>query len=430
VKICVLTHNYPRFPGDISGTFIEALSEQLARLGQEVHVLAPYDPRFARRPEDSQVVLHTYRYIWPARYHRLGYMQTMQGDVAMKRSAFVLSPFLYLFGFLALWQLVRRERPAVIHAHWVLPNGFIAALVSHLTRTPLVVSLPGSDVFVAGRNALFRWMARFAFGRAALLTANSADLRDAAVTLGADSARFTLIIYGVDPDMLRPDDTGVAELRRRLGLDGATVVLAVGRFVYKKGFDVLIRAMSTLVKEHPRVQAVLVGDGDLREEWEALARRLGVTEQVLFVGTVPRDQISVYYNMADIFVMPSVVRPADGLNVCVVDALACGLPVVASDVAGNPLVVRDGENGYLVPQGDAAALAAALGRLAAAPELRRSFGQRARQMAVEEFSWRTLARQYAALFNDIMESRLSPPPCGGAGGTWRREPVRDADISG
>jgi glycosyltransferase involved in cell wall biosynthesis len=401
VKICVLTHNYPRFPGDISGTFIAALCEQLAAPGHAVHVLTPYDPRFARDESDGRATLHTYRYIIPASLHRLGYMQTMHGDVAMKRSAYLLSPLLFLFGFLACWSLVRRVRPDVLHAHWVLPNGFIAALVSRLTGTPLVVSLPGSDVFMAGRSRLFGWMARVAFGRAALLTANSADLRDEAVRLGADPGKFALIIYGVDPQALRPDPTGVAELRSRLGLDDAVVILGVGRFVHKKGFDVLIRAMPELAAKFPQVRAVLVGDGDLREEWAALARQLGLAGRVLFTGIVPHDRINVYYNMADIFTMPSVVRPADGLNVCVVDALACGRPVVASDVAGNPLVIRDGEDGYLVPQDDPAALAGALGRLAADPELRRQMGQRARQMAVEEFSWQAIAGRYLEIFREI-----------------------------
>jgi glycosyltransferase involved in cell wall biosynthesis len=349
--------------------------------------------------------LHTYRYIVPDSLHRLGYMQTMQGDVAMKRSAFFLAPFLFLCGFLAGFRLVRRVRPDVLHAHWVLPNGFIAALVSRLTGTPLVVSLPGSDVFMAGRNSSFGWMARVAFERAALLTANSADLRDEAVRLGADSGKFALIIYGVDPQALRPDSEGVAELRSRLGLDDAVVILGVGRFVHKKGFDVLIRAMPELTARFPQARVVLVGDGDLRQEWAALARQLGVAERVLFTGIVPRDRINVYYNMADIFAMPSVVRPADGLNVCVVEALACGRPVVASDVAGNPLVIRDGENGYLVPQNDPAALAEALGRLVADGELRRQMGQRARQVAVEEFSWPAIARRYLEIFREIAGSK-------------------------
>lgn len=401
LNVCVLTHNYPRFPGDISGTFIEALCEHLAAPGHSVHVLTPYDPRFAREKGDGRATLHTYRYIFPDSLHRLGYMQTMQGDVAMKQSAYFLSPFLFLFGFLACWRLVRRIRPDLLHAHWVLPNGFIAALVSHLTGTPLVVSLPGSDVFMAGRNPLFRRMARLAFDRAALLTTNSADLRDEAVRLGADPRKFELIIYGVDPQALKPDPTGVAELRSRLGLDDAVVILGVGRFVHKKGFDVLIRAMPELAAKFPQARAVLVGDGDLREEWIALARQLGLADRVTFAGIVPRDQINTYYNMADIFAMPSVVRPADGLNVCVADALACGRPVVASDVAGNPLVIRDGEDGFLVPQNDPAALAEALGRLIADPQLRRRMGQRARQMAVEEFSWQAIARRYLEIFQEV-----------------------------
>jgi glycosyltransferase involved in cell wall biosynthesis len=237
MHIGVLTHNYPRFVGDFSGTFVEALCEEFAAQGQRVTVWAPHDGAYAR-PLNAPVHLRLYRYAWPSSLEQLGYMRSMQGDLALRLNTYALSPALFATGIAKVIREARQMRPDVLHAHWVLPNGFIGAVASRLLGIPLVVSVPGSDAQVAGKNPLFRRMARFAFDQASLLTANSESLREAVVALGADPAKFDMIIYGTDPNALRPQCEGVAERRAELQIpDGATVLLCVGRMVYKKGFD-------------------------------------------------------------------------------------------------------------------------------------------------------------------------------------------------
>ena len=137
----------------------------------------------------------------------------------------------------------------------------------------------------------------------------------------------------------------------------------------------------------------MVGEGDLWAEWQALGRELGLGERVHWVGNVPADRLGVYYNMADALVMPSVTHPADGLNVTVLDAMSCARPVVGTSAAGNELAIRDGVNGFLVPEGDDAALAGALATLAADPDLRARMGAAGRQRIETELGWPHLARR-------------------------------------
>ncbi len=436
MRLLVLTHNYPRFPGDFSGTFIQSLCDALCAAGNEVLVLTPDDEAFGKEPPSqpspapqgrgqtslsretarsavwaeveglgvgAKPEVITFRYLFPRRLQKFGYMRTMEADVQPRGRALLLAPLVLLFGTLAAWRLVRRRKPDLIHAHWVLPNGFVGALVSRLIHVPLVVSLPGSDVLMAGKNVLFNRMARFAWQTAALITTNSADLRAEAIRLGAPAAKFDLIVYGVDARAFVPCAEGTRDLRERLGLlPDDVVVLGVGRMVYKKGFDVLIRALSILRDLHPRVRVVLVGEGDLEQKWEALAQECGVAERVVFAGRVPHDQIARYYNMCDMLAMPSVTRPADGLNVCVVDAMSCAKPIVASRAAGNPLVVANGINGLLVDENDPAQLAHALARLAEAPALRAQMGAASRRRLEAEFDWAPLAGRYLAHFRQIL----------------------------
>lgn len=456
LHIGVLTHNYPRFPGDFSGSFIHALCHELAHQGQNLTLFAPYDPAYTHAGivHNSQstiynlqlISLSLYRYIWPDRFHRLGYMRSMQSDLALRLESYLLSPGLFVAGIIHVVRQVRKAQAAghpfdILHAHWLLPNGFIAAVVSRIMGIPLVVSIPGSDAQVARANPLFRRMARFAFNQASLLTANSADLRSAVVEIGADPARFDLILYGVDPNELQPDETGVTALRERLGILDSELpimeydssvqagkeeeyeyespscrkrsdvtlsprhpftLLCVGRMVYKKGFDVMIRALAEPELSHRDLRLIMIGDGDQKAEWQALAAELGVAEKILWVGTIPKDEIGVYYNLADVLVMPSVSRPADGLNVCVLDAMSCATPVVGTNVAGNPLAIVDGKTGFIVPEGDAQALARALAQLADDEPLRQRLGRASRARVENELSWPYLARRYIEHFQELV----------------------------
>ncbi len=398
MHIGVLTHNYPRFPGDFSGVFVEALCNELAAQGHRVTVWAPYDPAYDR-DLNRPVQIRLYRYIWPDRLHKLGYMRSMQSDLALRLEAYALSPMLFAAGIAAVTREARVLKPDVLHAHWALPNGFMAAVASKTLGIPLAVSVPGSDAQVAGQNPLFRRMAQFTFDQADLLTANSESLRDAVVRLGADPAKFDMIIYGTDPAKLRPDARGVADLRARLGVpDDAIIALAVGRMAPKKGFDMLLRALAQPALRHRNLIAVMVGEGDEWLAWQALARDLGVEGRVIWTGNVPTDEIGVYYNLADMLVMPSVSKPADGLNVCVLDAMSCAKPVIGSNVAGNPLAIDHGRTGFIVPEQDPAALADAMATLAEQPALRQAMGQAGRARIDAELGWPPLARRYVAHF--------------------------------
>ena len=342
----------------------------------------------------------------------------------LKLSNYFLSPFFFAAGIARVMRDAKRLRPDILHAHWLLPNGFMAAVVARRLKIPLAISVPGSDAQVANANPLFRSMARFALRQADLLTANSEELRDAVLAIARQGGKgtssqgereiekkFDLIIYGTDPNALKPDPTGVSELRNRLVTlspshpvaPSPCLLLCVGRMVYKKGFDFLLRAMAEPELRQRNVQAVMVGNGDQKDEWQALAAQLGISERVRWVGNVPKTEIGVYYNACDILLNPSVSKPADGLNVCVIDAMSCAKPVVGSNVAGNALAIVDGETGLIVPEQDASALAKALAKMVDDRELRQKMGSAARQRIESELGWPPLARRYLGHFERIVQ---------------------------
>ncbi len=404
LNVAVIAHSFPRFPGDTHGPFVKRLSEELARLGHRVHVLVPWDPELRDDP-DSPLTVHSFRYVWPPRWHLLGYSRTLRRDVGMKLAAWLLSPLYFLFAERALRRLIRAQAIELVHAHWLLPNGFVAWRVARATGVPFAVTLHGSDVFMAERNSLFRRMAAATLRGARHVTSCSADLQQRLLRIGGPehAAKVPLVPNGTD---LLAAGSGGGELRRSLGVEpGEALVVAVGRLVYKKGFRYLLEAAPQILRRHPRTRFAVGGGGELAAELRRQAEELGIAERVIFPGVLSHDQVLELVAAADLFVMPSIRDPGgniDGLPIVVLEAMAAARPVVATDVAGLPLAVAHGETGLLVAEKDAAALAEAISQLLADGERRRRLGEAGRRRVEEELNWRAVATVHDRLYQKAL----------------------------
>jgi len=395
MNVLMVTSSYPRFPGDVVAPFIESIARGVAARGHRVDVVLPHHPELHRRG-DEPVSFHPYRYAPLERWSRWGYAQSLRRDVSVRAGAFLLAPLVALALRRIVAERLRATHYDVVHAHWVVPN---AALVSGLVRShgvPLVVSLHGSDVFVAETLLPARVLAGRTLRQAGAVTACSADLHRRALRLGARPERTRTVPYGVDS--VEDGDVDVGAVRAQLGAPpGTTLVLALGRLVEKKGFAYLIQAAARV----PGVHVALAGDGDLRGALEAQVVAAGAP--VRLVGALDRRSVAAALAAAEIVVVPSVVDPAgnvDGLPNVLLEAMAAGCAVIASRAAGIPDVMTDGVDGILVEEKDVAGLAAALTRLAGDPALRQRLGAAARDMVTRRLSWdraaRTFEESYAA----------------------------------
>ena len=390
MKILMVTSSYPKFPGDVTAPFVESIARSIARRGHVVDVVLPHHPDL-RRARDETVRFFPYRYAPRESWSRWGYAQSLHSDVKVRPEAWLLAPLAAVAVRSEVARRLREDRYDLVHAHWVVPNAALVAGIVRAHRTPFVVSVHGSDVFLAERLLPARVLARRALDVAGAVTACSADLHRRTIALGAHPDRARIVPYGVDVDRfspLRADRT----LRSRWEIPpGATMVLALGRLVTKKGFTHLIEAARRVEDVH----VVVAGEGDLRSELEQQARAAG--NRVRLVGALDRETAARALAAADVVVVPSIVDAAgnvDGLPNTVLEALASGRAVVASRVAGIPDVVEDGVSGLLVTAGDPEALAAVLQRLARDPAERERLGRQARARAVERHGWEAAARSF------------------------------------
>jgi glycosyltransferase involved in cell wall biosynthesis len=284
-----------------------------------------------------------------------------------------------------------------MQGHGVVPGGVIAPAAR--PALPLVVSLHGSDVFVAENTAAAGVAARRVFARAGAVTACSADLAQRAVHLGASPERVEVVPYGVDTARFRPLPEQRDAFRARLGLSaGQPLVVAAGRLVRKKGFEYLIDAMAALDGTH----LALAGAGDLAGELRERAARAGVAGRVHFLGNISQDDVGQWFGAGDVVAIPSVRDDSgnvDGLPNTALEALASGTAVVATGAGGLGSVVLDDRTGLLVPERDAAALASAISALLRDPARRARLGAGGRDAVAARFGWNAAAEKFAAAYD-------------------------------
>lgn len=300
-------------------------------------------------------------------------------------------------------RLDRLQRFDIAHLHFPDPMSHLAAAALP-SRVKLVISWHSDIVRQSRLLKLYRPFLDRVVSRADAIVAATPRHFSSSSQLGAcrDPKRLHVVPFGIDfaPYEAPAAISAGAELRRRLG--GRQAIFAVGRHVYYKGFDVLIRAMHAI-----RNDAVLVlgGTGPLTGGLQELAASLGLSGRVLFPGRISESELPAYYHAADVFCLPSVER-SEAFGLVQVEAMACRRPVVSCELGtGVSYVNRDGVTGLVVPPRDAAALAAAINRLLDDAVMRREMGEAGYARAKEEFNEKAMLNGMLAVYGTVLGRR-------------------------
>lgn len=289
---------------------------------------------------------------------------------------------------------IRRRRPDLIHLHLPHPGGMIGLLASGY-RGPLVVTYHSDVVRQRWRAAPFTPVLHATLRRAHAIVATSRAYLDSSPVLRTVAPRCRVVPYGISLARFdRANDAEVSRLRTRFG---DRMVLAVGRLVYYKGFDVAVEAMRD-VSGH----LVVIGDGPLLASLRGLAVRRGVDRKVTLLGEIGNHALAPYYRAARVFVLPSIAR-SEAFGIVQIEALASGLPVINTSLAsGVPEVSVNGLTGLTVPPADPAALARATNTLLDDSDLRARYGAAGRARAAAEFTDRRMGERLRQIYAEAL----------------------------
>jgi glycosyltransferase involved in cell wall biosynthesis len=360
MKITILVNLFP--PKWLAGTEIATyhMAEHLAQRGHEVHVITSLDEGL---PEVScERGFHI---------HRLPRIE------------------IRFIGGLVFWADIIRElrkiKPDIVHAQSLI-IGMPALFSNKLLKIPYVIYGRGSDVYLPGW--LTKLTAKTILKNASAVIALTEHMK------GAMQALYSRDVVVVPNGINLGKDTG----RQSEGGNPGKRVLFVGRLHPVKGIRYLLGAMSIVHRDMPGAKLILVGDGEERELLESLTDSLGLRECVEFAGRVPHERVQDYMNQAEVFVLPSL---SEGFPVTILEAMACGLPVVATRVGGIPDILEDGTNGYLVDAMNQEQIAEALLKFLRDEELWKGVSDKNRE-AAEKYRWDTVAAILEGVYQDSL----------------------------
>jgi glycogen synthase len=374
MRLLLINSEYPPIGGG-AGNASAHIARRLTKLGHQIVVVTS---RFEHLPhKEESGALTVFRI--PAMRRR----QDRSG--ALEQVIFILSA--------SFWtaRLIRRIQPNATLAFFGAPSGVVALVLKKIFKVPYIVSLRGGDV-PGFRPYDFRTyhkilspLLRIVWKNASFIVANSNGLRDLAREF---DARFEIPIIpnGVDLDLYVTDERSWQP----------PLILSAGRLVHQKGLDVAIRALSGL--KDLQWQWHIAGDGPQMDNLKSLVHEHGIGDRVVFRGWQSREELIQCYQRSNLFLFPS---RHEGMPNAVLEAMASGLPVIASRIAGNEELVLNGETGILVESENIEALCSALRTLLTDSSLRQKMGAASRGRVEQHYSWESTAKQYADLFDKV-----------------------------
>ena len=394
-RLLVVTSTFPRWQNDTDPPFVYELSKRLTS-AYSVFVHTPCYSGALTREKMSGVQIHRFRYFF-SRFEKLAGGRGIIPKLQRNKLYCLLLPIYLIAQFISLFVLVKSIRPAVIHAHWLIPQGLFAVLTRGAHNPRVVVVAHGADVF-SMRGFMFKIIKKFVIERVDHVVTVSTSLSKKLISDTKSDIKPMVISMGVDSKMFSPQQKNTA-IRERYGIYGP-FLLFVGRLTEKKGVRYLIEAMEIVNRIFSDAKLLIVGHGELDEELKFQVRQLGVQNVVLFTGGVPNYQLPQYYATADIFIGPSIQAKGgdtEGFGITFVEAAMSGCLLIGTRVGGIEDIIDEGKTGFLVPPANSGALADTIQHVINNMAQLVHVRDESRRAAIEKFDWDKISKRFLSI---------------------------------
>ncbi|MFH1335606.1 MAG: glycosyltransferase family 4 protein [Candidatus Zixiibacteriota bacterium] len=391
-KVLFLTQSFIRFRGDISSAYLHVLAKKIFDLGYDVEVLSPHEKDLLFYEKVENIPIHRFRYGSDG-WERLAYQGVM--DQLVRKSLINKLIFL-LFLISYFWnaiKLAKKPEVKLIHAHWWIPTGLVATLVSMMYGKPLVITTHGTDIRILKPYGISHMLGSFVFKRVSHVTVVSNFLKKKLISvIPIPPSQVT-----VRPMPVNIEQFGPPERKRKNAKDRKTI-LCVARYTKQKRLDTLIDALGLLKAEGMEVNAILIGEGDEEGSLKKLIGEKNLSSQVTFLPLMPQDELNRYYQKSDLVVLPSV---DEGFGLVLVEAQMCRIPVIGADSGGIPDIIVNEKTGLLFPPGDSTSLAKCIKRIFDDEGLASELISNAYQEARTRFSPDSTAKTFVGIYDTL-----------------------------
>lgn len=399
--ILILTSSFPRISGDLSGSFILDLAKHLQNR-YEIFVACPHSYGSKIVDNYNQIKVYRFPYFFPLHLQRLNSDGGMLYNYRNSILAKIQLPLLIFSELISAVVLIKTHNVRIIHSHWLIPQGIIGAICKKIFGIQHIVSVHGSDInYIASSRhlgVLFGFIAR----NTDVITTNSTYTKRRVLQIDSTvSNKIYVIPMGVDIEKF----TTIKRDSLKSNLDAECVILSVGRLVSIKGISYLIQSMAQILLRFPKAKLVICGDGPEKEKLKRIAKELSISEHIIFMGYIPHNELIQYYTSADVFILPSIEIEGykEGLGVVLIEAMACGTPVIGTSIGGITDIIEDGYNGLLIAEKSPDDIANKTIRILADKEYAEKLKQNALITVSSKYSWSRIAEEFGSIYSQLVE---------------------------
>jgi glycosyltransferase involved in cell wall biosynthesis len=313
----------------------------------------------------------------------------------VKEGFFVKFQFLTFIIFNVVNSCWKLKDMDIVHVQWPIPNGLGALFLKKFFKIPYINTIHGEEVYLSKRYHTLFILKSMVNNSSKTITNSSATLKSC-LDGGLDQNKLKIIPFGVDSSYFKPLNVDKNE--------EIFEILSVGYLIERKGFKYLISAVKEVLKVHNNVRLKIVGSGPEEQPIKNQINEFDLEKHVEIISNISDEELLKMYNSSDLFVLPSIVDSqgnTEGLGVVLLEAMACKLPVIGSNIGGIPDIVHDGETGLLFPQKNVSELSKSINKIIENPDISERIAESGYQMVKDNFSWERIAKDYIDVYNSL-----------------------------
>ncbi|MEK6949729.1 MAG: glycosyltransferase family 4 protein [Nanoarchaeota archaeon] len=398
-KVLAIASTFPRWGNDTTPRFAYDLAESLASK-YDITVLAPHYKGALKKEKLGKVNVTRFAYFKPESLQKLCYGGGIIPNMKNSFLAKMQMPLLILTEFFAARSLLKKENISLIHAHWILPQGFVGVFLKKIFKVPLLVTIHGSDLFPL-KNILFKKLQKLAVNNADFITVNTEATKKELLGRFPEASRKVRVVpMGINSDFFKK-----LKIKKPAKYSKNKLLLFVGRLSDQKGLQYLIDALPEIVKKEPAAKLLIIGEGPYKLELEKEISENKAENYVEFLGSLPASDVAKYHNYADIFILPSLANKTgtEALGLALMEAMSSGCAVIGTNVGGIPSLIKNGYNGILVPQKDSKELAGAIIAFLKNRKKAEIMGQNASNFIRRNYSWDKIGKEFIDIYKSIIK---------------------------
>lgn len=402
-KILVLTSSFPRHENDWWQQAILSIYSNMDLDKYDITVIAPSAPGAKQNEQIKGITVKRFTYFYPSSLQMLTSGEgILYSSRQMKFLGHIQIITFVLAEFFTVIKILMRENFDIIHANWILPQGFVAIIVKFIFRIPVIVTVHGTDIFALNK---FNFLKALIIKFADYCTTNSSATHETAYRI-YPSKKIKIIHMGTEVSLFDPKKRD-NKWRKEFG-SNPKIILGVGRLIKWKGFEYLVRAFHIVLAKFPRAKLIIIGKGPEEESIKRLALKLHlqINRNIFFPGHFSADRLPYIYASCDLVVSPSITITAtgekEGQGNVVLEARASGTPIIASRSGGLVDTIDGKTNGLLFEERDYKELAEKITYIFSNKKIKKSLSKKGLKYVRENFSWRKTGQHFEALYEKVI----------------------------